>query len=382
MRSPALPEILTQAVVGTVLGRDIAARPPQDAIPKHILAPHAERIMRLSERFTGDAAERLPRYLDEAGMDDSYALYYLFINAAKVATLIGIARVAGYLTADRLRVAELGCGPGAGLAGVLAALDPCIALTLTGVDHSESALALAGNIIAGIQRPQTLFFSMRFNLESAVPDLKTPQDLIIIANTLGELWRGRDDTIEKRARLIAGLADRHLAPGGVIMVVEPALILPSQELVAVRERLLAAGGWRILHPCTHHAPCPLTGDPAEWCHDTLSWETPAIVRQLDDIIGFNKHRLKFSSLVLTRGEPTAPADRWYTLTEPHEAKGMTDLVACGPHGALRMLLSRRSYSETNRPFRKLGKGDHFTLKLSHEPEKLYRLAPDDTVSVG
>ncbi len=377
MRSPALPETLTRAVIGAVLGSDIAARPAGDAIPKHLLAPHADRIMRLSERFTGDAAERLPRYLDEAGMDDSYALYYLPINAAKVATLLTIARAAGYLATGPLRVAELGCGPGGGLVGALTALDGT-PLSLTGVDHSESALALAGRIISAAGGT---FSSIRFNLESAVPDLRAPQDLIIIANTLNELWRGRDDTIEKRTRLVAGLAERHLAPGGVMLLLEPALIAPSRELIAVRDRLLAAGGWRILHPCTHHLPCPLAAQPDEWCHDLLSWETPAVVRQMDDIMGFNKHRLKFSSLVLTRGEPASPGDRWYVLTDPHEAKGMTDLTVCGAPGALRMILSRRSYSETNRPFRKLGKGDRFTLKLLHGPEKLYRLTPDDAVRV-
>lgn len=378
MRSPVIPETLMRTVIGAVLGPDIAARPPQDAIPKHLLAPHAERIMRLSERFTGDAAERLPRYLDESGMDDSYALYYLFINAAKVATLLTIARAAGYLTTGPLRVAELGCGPGGGLAGALAALEGT-PLTLTGVDHSESALALAGRIIGATGGA---FSPMRFNLESAVPDLKRPQDIIIIANTLNELWRGRDDTVEKRTRLVAGLAERHLAPGGVMLLLEPALIAPSRELIAVRDRLLASGGWRILHPCTHHAPCPLAGQPDEWCHDLLSWETPPIVRQMDDIMGFNKHRLKFSSLVLTRGEPVPPADRWYVLTDPHEAKGMTDLTVCGAPGALRMILSRRSYSEANRPFRKLGKGDRFTLKLSQMPEKKYRLSAEDVVTIG
>ena len=377
MRSPAIPEPLIRAVIGAVLGDDIAARPAGDAIPKHLLAPHAERIMRLSERFTGDAAERLPRYLDEARLDDSYALYYMPINAAKVATLIGIARAAGYLTAGSLRVAELGCGPGGGLVGALTALEGT-ALTLTGVDHSESALALAGRIISAAGGT---FPSIRFNLEGAVPDLKTPQDIFIIANTLNELWRGRDDTIEKRTRLVAGLAEKHLAPGGVILLLEPALRAPSRELVAVRDRLLAGGGWRILHPCTHHAACPFAANSDEWCHDLLSWEIPDIVRQMDDLMGFNKHRLKFSSLVLTRGEPISPADRWYVLIDPHEAKGMTDLVACGERGMVRMILSRRSYSEANRPFRKLGKGDHFTLKLSHEPEKLYRLTPDDTVRI-
>ena len=378
MRSPVIEETLMRTVVGAILGPALASRLPEGALPKNELAPHAERIMRLSERFTGDATERLPRYLDEAGMDDSYALYYLFINAAKVATLLTIAREAGYLATGPLRVAELGCGPGGGLIGALTALEGT-PLTCTGVDHSESALALAGRIIGAAGGA---FSPIRFNLESAVPDLKAPQDLIIIANTLNELWRGRDDTIEKRARLVEGLAQRHLAPGGVILLLEPALIAPSRELVAVRDRLLASGGWRIIHPCTHHAPCPLTSDPDEWCHDLLSWERPAIVRQLDDLMGFNKHRLKFSSLVLTRAEPASPADRWYVLIDPHEAKGMTDLIACGDRGAVRMILSRRSYSEANRPFRKLGKGAHFTLKLSHEPEKLYRLTPDDTVNVG
>ncbi len=376
MRAPAFPSTLVRAVVAAVLGDAVAARTDEGALPATILAPYAERIKQLSERFTGETKGSLPRYLDDPLTGDAYTLYYLFINATKVAALLSLPAIHARLSQRPLRIAELGCGPGAGLVGALTALEGVPSL-LTGIDHSNTALIRANRIFGAIGAS---FFPLCSDLEDMIPDLEEPQDIIIIANTLNELWRVAPDAVGRRVRFLSTLAEQHLAQEGILLIIEPALKSPSRELGAVRDHLLRNGQWHILHPCTHHHPCPVATLSDEWCHDLLSWEAPPLVRQLDEMTGFNKHRLKFSALVLKKGASADNPHRWYVFNEPRTSKGLVELTACGEPGLVRMMLSRRAYSEKNRLFKKLSKGEKFSLKPTKEiTETSYRLSAEDEV---
>ena len=378
MRAPLFPSWLERAVIAEVLGETVAARAAEGFLPKHLLAPYAGHIAQMSARFTDKEQAPFTRYLDNPIAHGAYAIYYSFFTAAKVAALITQTLSRGILTTDIFRITELGCGPGGGLMGAALALPSRIS-AFTGVDYSPEAVSLATRILGATGVP---FTPLVADLQDTLPDLAAPQDIVIIANTLNELWRGEDNAIEKRADFITKAGTQYLAPRGIIIIIEPALADTSRALSAVRERLLANGGWCIHYPCTHHQPCPALSSSDEWCHDTISWEAPPIVWQLDEIVGFNKHRLKFSALVLSRTSPCDLAGCWYVFNEPRTSKGMVELTACGASGLVRMMLSRRHYSVRNRAFKKLRKGDHFSLVSQQSPHTTYRLEKEDVVTLG
>ena len=93
------------------------------------------------------------------------------------------------------------------------------------------------------------------NLEVALPGAQAVTgrfDLIVAAHLLGELFVDQppEERIDARARRVRAWVDGLLAPGGTVILVEPALRETSRELLAVRDQLLALSDLEIVAPCS------------------------------------------------------------------------------------------------------------------------------------
>ena len=125
----------------------------------------------------------------------------------------------------------------------------------------------------------------------------------------------------QRARdRVRAWADALLAPGGTIVLVEPALRETSRELLARARPLLALSDCEIVAPCFWTGACPALARERDWCHDAAPVPSSP--------------RVDFSYLVLREAAAGAPADPAVVriVSDPLPEKGRLKLYGCGATG--------------------------------------------------
>ncbi len=289
---------LSAELLAAIQGR--AGNPDRDAI---------EGIRRLSKLFTIERDTMQETYLADPLLRRSYLLYFLPVNLAKVTALL---REMPALPQRPLRILDVGSGPGA---GALAVLEHLVQQAQGGhqgsevivVDRSRDALHEAEclwSVVSAARAgmPSCALRSVALDLErsgSHAPWKSGPCDLIILANSLNELFCSAADPIISRVKFLEGLLEA-LSPDGTLMIIEPALRETTRALHHVRDRLVAGGRATVYSPCLHERPCPALAREDDWCHEERPWAPPAMVREIDRAVGFIKDALKFSYLLLRK----------------------------------------------------------------------------------
>jgi ribosomal protein RSM22 (predicted rRNA methylase) len=175
---------------------------------------------------------------------------------------------------------------------------------------------------------------------------------------VNELFPGPEGDARRAALLeeAAGL----LAPGGSLLVVEPALRDTSRALLRVRD-LLVGRGLAVRAPCLWRGPCPALLRESDWCHAERAVEPPPLVAQIAKAAGLRREAVKMSYLVLApRGEAwrEPPAGRVFrVVSEPLPSKGRLRYMGCGPEGRMGLSLQEKHVREPNRRFASLLRGD-------------------------
>jgi hypothetical protein len=186
---------------------------------------------------------------------------------------------------------------------------------------------------------------VKADLASALPPVEGRFDLIVAAHLLGELYvdGAADERIDGRARCVRAWAEALLAPGGTVVLVEPALRETSRELLAVRDQLLALSDLEIVAPCFWTGACPALARERDWCHDAV---------MADD------RRVDFSYLALRdRWKPLPGQLSYRIVSDPMPEKGRLKLYACGPTGRDPYIRLDRNESPANAAFGALVRGD-------------------------
>jgi len=154
------------------------------------------------------------------------------------------------------------------------------------------------------------------------PTVQGRFDLMVAAHLLNELALDLDG----RARLVLGWCRELLDDQGTCILVEPALRETSRGLLAVRDRLIAAGLF-VLAPCLWQGPCPALVRERDFCHMSVA------------PIAHGRSRVDFSYLVLRKqGTPNEDASVFRIVSDPMKDKGRLRFHACGPAG--RLLVTR------------------------------------------
>jgi hypothetical protein len=169
-----------------------------------------------------------------------------------------------------------------------------------------------------------------WDAESGLPQ-GGPWDLIVAGHFLNEMAPGEPDRVGVRAHFLKELSTK-LAPGGRILVLEPASHGPNADALALRDAL-AATGWGISGPCFFQGACPARAANGA-CHDVLKWKVPHLVAQTARRAGIDKRELPFTWLVLkpSGAEPADPAVV-RVVSEPMLNKaGRRRVVVCGVSG--------------------------------------------------
>ena len=352
---------------------------PADALPAELLAALRERggspdrdaiegVRRLSTLFTTGRNGRPADYLADRLLRRAYLLYFFPVNYAKVADLL---REMPALPARPARVLDLGSGPGT---AALAVLDHLTRLGRAGhhgsevvaVDRSRQALQETEALWASMTKgqPDTVRCAFRAvcadveRADAQTPWKQGPFDLVILANSLNELYCSAADPIAARVECLESLLQA-LAPDGTLMIIEPALRETTRALHQVRDRLVAEGSATVYSPCLHEGPCPALVRKEDWCHEERPWVPPAVVQEIDRAVGFIKDALKFSYLLLRKDGLTIAQrslDVYRVVSEVMVMKGDRRAWLCNETG--RPLVGRleKARSDANAAFDRWHRG--------------------------
>jgi ribosomal protein RSM22 (predicted rRNA methylase) len=230
---------------------------------------------------------------------------------------------------------DVGAGPGTA-SWAAAAAWPSIG-TVTMVDHNPALRALARRLVEGAR-----FAAVEIAAGDAAADAGQA-DLVVASYVLAEMDEAQS----------AGLARRLWEQARqALVLVEPGTPPGFARIRAARAALIDAGA-RVAAPCTHEAPCPLTGN--DWCH--FSQRLPRSrdhMRLKAASVPFEDER--YSYVVVTR-EPVQHGGA-RILAPPSEAKPGLTFRLCDQSGLCARFVPARDRGETRRVRRK-GWGDLF-----------------------
>jgi ribosomal protein RSM22 (predicted rRNA methylase) len=186
-------------------------------------------------------------------------------------------------------------------------------------------------------------------------------DVVLMGHALNELVRGHGEAITdgRRADLLEQ-ALALLAPGGSLVVIEPALRDTSRALLRVRD-LMVARGYAIRAPCLFRGNCPALVKETDWCHAERPVEPPPLLAQISKAAALRREAVKMSYLVVApKGEGWAeppPGRLFRIVSEQLSSKGRLRYMGCGPEGRMGLALQEKHVTDANRRFEKLLRGD-------------------------
>ncbi len=350
------------------------------AEPAAVLDRVRPEVARLSDLFTVARPGAFHRYGDEELARLAYGLFFFPQTYVRTRMVMRECLSGNRWSppADRpVQVLDLGAGLGAGL---LAAAHELAGrpLALSALDHAAGSL----------EALQALFAQQRLPVETRAGQLLAPLagsscwDLILCSFALNEALEDQPDTaLPAWAR---GLLER-LHPGGLLVLVEPALDAAAERLEALRDALAAEGTGRIIAPCLHHLPCPLRQEGRVYCHEVRRWRMPDSVAYLNRKLFRDLQVLKFCFLaVLNAGrDALAPDPARVRLVAPvdeqngklvtrgcaadgqaHTYEVLNRNLSCGERAAL-CALERGTRLCWPGPLQRLGDGR--TLRASGKP---------------
>lgn len=331
--------VLEALAVKLILGREVD---PTARFSQEELSLLVSSLASLSTKYvsrTGSA----PRITPEEA--DAYTLYYLPINASKVQHILGL--LPELKDQKTLRILDYGCGPGT--ASLSIAATTSLPLDISLIDSEPLMLERAEKLFASLKRPHTAFHSAR-----TLPSSSTGVfDVIFACNVFNELPA-------KDHSLLYDELQKKSAPGGTLIIMEPGSREATRDLMRLRDHA-ATGTRSILYPCTHSVQCPLLQDESQWCHASILFERSTLMRQLDELTGFNKHRIKFSALVV--GDHPV-RDGFRLITPAKKNKVGSSALICGEDFFGTALLQKRDRTDGNRLFEKADQHDLLTITPS------------------
>jgi SAM-dependent methyltransferase len=370
---------LVSAWRGGRRGTRRGAKAPAGHLLPDELREVAAAVARLSRGLTRDRELAGARYLDDERLLGAYLLFYWPTSYLQARGTIS------ELPATPRSVLDLGSGP-APMA--LAALDAGASEAIA-CDRSAAALAAARALAHAARLPLD---ARPWNPARGRPLAEIAPgrrfDLVLAGHLLNELFRGEGAALRRAALLeeAAGL----LAPGGSLVVVEPALRETSRALLEVRD-LLVVRGYGVRAPCLFRGPCPALARESDWCHAERPVVPPPLVADLARAAGLHRDAVKMSYLVLApRGEelPAAPAPAepegahvFRIVSEPLPSKGRLRYMACGPEGRMGLALQEKHVREGNARFAGLLRGDVIAVTGAEPRGDGLRLSEESRVEV-
>jgi ribosomal protein RSM22 (predicted rRNA methylase) len=326
----------------------------------------SDGVTDLSRLFTRNRHELERQYLADERLRLAYLSYFLPVNAAKVQAILEELPEsdvpAQNIQADApVRVLDVGSGPGTASLAVLDWMqEPSRRqrwIEVTAVDSVRAALDEAQNLwnkycrlnAPDHARLHCIHSNLERNAWVKFIDQSNPYHVIIIANTLNELYRTSQDPLQRQVELIQVLLER-LAPNGALIIIEPALRQTTRNLHRLRDQLLTLQACTVYSPCLHEQSCPALVKEDDWCHEERPWVPPSWISAIDKEVGFIKDALKFSYVIFRKdGARIVPRnqDVFRLVSELRTLKGDTRAWLCNETGRAEVGRLDRDEAESN-----------------------------------
>ncbi len=348
-------------------------RPPDDRLLPDELREVAAAVQRLSLGLTRDRKLIGARYLEDDRLLGAYLLFYWPVSYLQARGVLS------ELPRRPRSALDLGSGPGP---VAFASLDAGAA-EVVAADRSARALAAARRLATEMGEPiatREWDPQRRGDLSGLAGGRKL--DLVTLGHVVNELFPG-EGAAERRAGLLEQALDL-LAPGGSLVVIEPALRETSRALLEVRD-LLVARGVAVRAPCLFRGACPARVRPTDWCHAERPVDPPPLVEEIARRAGLRKEAVKMSYLVLApKGEgwrEPPPGLVFRIVSEPLPSKGRLRYMGCGPEGRKGLALQEKDVTQRNRAFEHLLRGDVVGIATVEPRGDGLRLSPESDVRV-
>lgn len=351
---------------------------------------------KVDPRSLADAVSELSRvYTRARGQMDKLDKRTLLARAAffwprdlpKVFGPLDELRIAG-LAPDKptLRVLDIGAGLGATSFGVARWLRlrklPVQALSVVALEHNAPALRVFQAFVRAFADLPDEFVPI--TLETRAEDLRSLRstekfDLITFGFVLNELFLDlpEQERAERRASILVDASHR-LAPGGTIVLLEPALRETARELMLLRDVLVKSGAAPyVIAPCLHDLGCPMLPSERDWCHQELPYALPPALAEVARAASLRYEGLSYASLVLANTRrPARPGHSYRVVSDRLASKGKLELYGCSDAGYTRLTRLDKHQSPENEAFSSARRGD--VLTVSHDTQ---RIEADTGVSI-
>ena len=209
---------------------------------------------------------------------------------------------------------------------------------------------------------------VRANLATELPAVAGPFDLVVAAHLLNELFveRAPSDRAPLRAARVLAWTRAFLAPAGRVILIEPALRETSRDLLAVRDRLVAAG-LHVVAPCFFQGPCPALASERDWCHDAAA-------------VPGQRARVDFSYLVLAAAPGAEQPWNERVVSDRLPEKGRLRLYVCGAGGRRELIRLDRHRSPANAPLDTVSRGAALSIDGAEQTGGPLRVTPATTIA--
>jgi SAM-dependent methyltransferase len=273
-----------------------------------------------------------------------------------------------------LRVLDVGAGLGATSFGLARWLRlrgrPVQSLRVVALEHNASALHAFQSFVRAFAELPDEFVPIA--LDARAEDLRSLRsvekfDLILFGFVLNELFLELPDLerAQRRAEILLDASTR-LAPGGAILLLEPALKETARELMQLRDVLTArASAPFVIAPCLHALGCPMLSSERDWCHQELAYALPPPLADVARAASLRYEGLSYASLVLANTpRPTLPVHSYRVVSDRLPSKGKLELYGCSEAGYTRLTRLDRHASERNQAFESARRGHVLTVSTS------------------
>lgn len=253
---------------------------------------------RLSDQFTVERPQSFHDYTADPVALAAYGVLFFPQTFARVSLVLN--ECLPHLAP--LRFLDLGSGAGASSLAVAMMLHRPLAIHA--VDHAPAALSALQQIFDDCRQlwpTATLTTHVR---DLHADGLTGSFDLILASFVLNELFPEHDN---RHAEHWLRQQLNRLAPGGSLIVIEPAGSATCERLQGLRDQLAREKAFDLVAPCPHRLPCPMRAAKTGYCHDVRRWCVPDSVNLINRRLLRSVHELKYGLLVIRRATPTPPS---------------------------------------------------------------------------
>lgn len=288
----------------------------------------AHAVARLSDLFTTERPEgRFPDYFAEEELLAAYGIFFLPQSFVRTGYALAQAmELRGWKPASTVpAILDLGSGPGS--CGVAAAHHlrrlGAARVDLAAVDRSPGALA-------GLESFAADFLGSAATVRTRVGDAAKPEtwpdgdfDLIVAGFVLNEMAH-----LDAKATLTwFGTLRRRLRPGGLIVLLEPALRVTAERLQRLSDQVCAQGLLPRLGPELDQLPCPQLLAGEHWNHESRPWTAPDSTAYANRRLFRDLREVRFSCALFSDAPTTAlPAEAVRLVSDVQIIKGLLRFI--------------------------------------------------------